>query len=90
MLGLPEIHTESGIRFVIYSGDTKEPPHVHAVRGKGGNAPSAKFWLDPISLCRNSGHTRTDLQRIYKMIVANHAFLMEQWHVRKAAETHLL
>lgn len=39
--------------FVSY--DCVEPPHIHLAKGKDRNAPSAKFWLDPLQDAHNRG-----------------------------------
>ncbi len=46
-------------RIYFYSHETADPPYVHVDR----DALSAKFWLDPVSMARNLGLTRSNCAR---------------------------
>lgn len=43
---MPTILRVGPYRFFFYSGDGREPPHIHVERDSG----VAKFWLDPVRL----------------------------------------
>jgi hypothetical protein len=47
---MPTVLRAGPYRFLFYSDDSGEPPHVHVERDDN----SAKFWLNPIRL-QNSG-----------------------------------
>ena len=40
----------------------------------------AKFWLDPVALQRAGGFSRTDLNKIAKLVNENREFLLERWN----------
>jgi hypothetical protein len=47
---MPTVLRREGYRFYFYSHEPNEPPHIH-VDGAGA---SAKFWLRPLALARNT------------------------------------
>jgi 5-enolpyruvylshikimate-3-phosphate synthase len=63
-------------RFFFYAGDRHEPPHVHVER----DASKAKFWLQPVFLQSSAGFSRSELNDIQRLIVQNHALLLQRWH----------
>ena len=56
--------------------EPNEPLHVHVDR----DDLSAKFWLEPVGLARNSGFSPKELRRIQRLIVQHQARLLEAWH----------
>ncbi|MGH8770554.1 MAG: DUF4160 domain-containing protein [Burkholderiales bacterium] len=73
---MPTVLTTGPYRFFFYSGDRDEPPHVHVER----DDKIAKFWLDPISLQWSGGFSRTELNRIQKLVTEHLANLLESWN----------
>ncbi len=65
-------------RFVIYSNEGNEPPHIHVK----ANRDEAKFWLDPIALAANYGFKAHELNEIERCVREHQAELMEAWHER--------
>ncbi len=65
-------------RFVIYSNEGNEPPHIHAKADRD----EAKFWLDPIALATNYGFKAHELNEIERRVREHQAELMEAWHER--------
>ena len=63
-------------RFFFYAGDRDEPPHMHVER----DANTAKFWLDPIRLQNSGGFSRTEINRIQKLVEENRGALLESWN----------
>ena len=61
---MPTLLTVGPYRFFCYAGDRDEPPHVHIERDKD----EAKFWLDPIRIQSNRGFSRTEINRIQKLV----------------------
>ena len=84
MFGLPTMFAVGKLRFMAFSNDFDEPPHVHAIHGNSSGASVAKFWLNPIKLNKNRGYNRAELRRIQSIIEEQHDFLMEQWNAFKA------
>ena len=73
---MPTVLRDGPYRFFFYAGDRDEPPHVHVERERS----IAKFWLDPIRLHSSGGFSRSELNRIQKLIVMNHTKLLEAWN----------
>lgn len=65
-------------RFVIYSNEGNEPPHIHVKADRD----EAKFWLDPIALAANYGFKAHELNEIERRVREHQAELMEAWHER--------
>ncbi|MEI2780091.1 MAG: DUF4160 domain-containing protein [Candidatus Competibacter sp.] len=63
-------------RFFFYSFDCGEPKHVHVQREK----LICKFWLEPISLVKNSGFSPQELNIIRRTIQSNLPEILEAWH----------
>jgi hypothetical protein len=73
---MPTILRRDGFRLYFYSHEPNEPPHVHV--DKGG--ASAKLWLDPVSVARNSGFSPSELTEIVRMVRQSRSVLLEAWH----------
>lgn len=63
-------------RFYFYSHEPNEPPHMHVDR----DDRSAKFWLQPVSLARNTGFSPQDLADIQRIVREQQSTLLEEWH----------
>jgi hypothetical protein len=70
---MPTVLRQDGHRFYFYSHEPNEPPHVHV--DKGG--ASAKVWLDPVAVARNSGFSATELGEVVRMVRRSQAALLE-------------
>jgi uncharacterized protein DUF4160 len=73
---MPTVLREGPYRFFWYSHEPGEPAHVHVDR----DGCSAKYWLNPVTLARNSGYPVHELGRIRGIIEANQALLEEAWN----------
>ena len=62
-------------RFFFYSGDRDEPPHVHVER----EDKKAKFWINPVRLQYSRGFSRSETNRIQKLVEANAEKLLRGW-----------
>ena len=62
--------------FYFVSFDWVEPPHIHVDR----EDRSAKFWLEPVELCRNYGFSSRELGRIRSLITKHHQRILETWN----------
>ena len=40
----------------------------------------AKFWLDPVGLQRSGGFSRTELNKIARLVNDKREYLLESWH----------
>jgi hypothetical protein len=61
---MPTLLAVGPYRFFCYAGDREEPPHVDVERDKD----EAKFWLDPTRLQRNRGFSRSEINRVQKLV----------------------
>lgn len=64
--------------FVSY--DCVEPPHIHLAKGRERNAPSAKFWLENLTLAANRGLRATDLKDAERIVAENREAFLEIWN----------
>lgn len=73
---MPTLLTVGPYRFFCYAGDRHEPPHIHIERDND----EAKFWLDPIRMQFNKGFSRTELNRVQKLIEKHQEQLLAGWY----------
>jgi len=73
---MPTVLRNGPYRFFFYAGDRDEPPHIHVERDKD----IAKFWLDPVRLQNSGGFSRTELNRIQKLVEENVTDLLRSWN----------
>ena len=73
---MPTVLRIGPYRFLFYSSDRGEPPHIHVKRGFS----EAKFWLEPIRLESNSGYPPHELNVVEKLVTRNREFLLKKWH----------
>jgi hypothetical protein len=73
---MPTVLSTGPYRFFFVSLDYNEPPHVHVRREN----KVAKFWLDPIVLQRAGGFSRTELNKIARLVDENRENLLESWY----------
>ena len=73
---MPTVLRTGPYRFFFVSLDYNEPPHVHVRREN----KVAKFWLDPVALQRVGGFSRTEVNRIAKLVDENREILLESWY----------
>lgn len=73
---MPTVMRRDGCRFYFYSHEPNEPPHVHVDR----DGASAKVWLEPVALARNTGFRAKPLRDVLRLTEANRDELLEAWH----------
>ena len=73
---MPTVLVRGPYRFFFVSLDYPEPPHVHVRREK----MVAKFWLNPVSLDKAGGFSRTEINRIATLVSENRDYLLERWY----------
>ena len=72
---MPTVLRVGPYRVYFVSHDRGEPPHVHVDR----EGFSAKFWLVPVTLAKNIGFGRRELQRVQRILEKNQRRLLEEW-----------
>lgn len=70
---IPEI--PGPYRFFFYSFDCSEPKHVHVCRDR----MTCKFWLEPVTLGKNTGFKAKELNHIRKLIIEHLNRILEAW-----------
>lgn len=73
---MPTVLEEGPYRFVFFSSDRTEPPHIHVKRERR----IVKFWLAPVSLAKNRGFAGHELNQIERLVARNQSILLEAWH----------
>lgn len=64
--------------FVSY--DCVEPPYIHLAKGRERSAPTAKFWLESVTLASNRGLRGTDLKDAERIVSENREMFLEMWN----------
>lgn len=72
---MPTVLRTGPYRFFFYAGDRDEPQHIHVQR----DDDLAKFWLDPVRLQTSGGFSRTEINRIQKLVEENREELVRSW-----------
>jgi len=49
-------------------------------KGRERNAPSAKFWLEQLTLATNRGLSATDLKNAERIVAENREAFLEMWN----------
>ncbi len=73
---MPTVLVKGPYRFFFGSLDYPEPPHIHVRREK----MVAKFWLNPVSLEKAGGFSRSEINKIANLVNENRDFLLEHWY----------
>jgi hypothetical protein len=73
---MPTVLRVGPFRFFSYAGDGGEPPHIHVERDDG----EAKFWLDPVRFERSRGFSRTEINRLRKLVEEHRQPFLESWN----------
>ena len=73
---MPTVWRTGPYRFFHYAGDRDEPPHIHVER----DANIAKFRLGPVRLQNRGGFSRTEINRIQKLVEEYREALLESWN----------
>jgi hypothetical protein len=73
---VPTVLRHGGYRFYFFSHEPNEPPHMHIDR----DGCSAKFWLNPVALARNTGFAARELREIQRIMLEQQSALTEAWH----------
>ncbi len=73
---MPTVLRLGPYRFFFVSLDFPEPPHIHVQRDK----MTAKFWLEPVTLEKAGGFSRTELNRVARLVEENREIFLEKWN----------
>ncbi|MBM3472314.1 MAG: DUF4160 domain-containing protein [Armatimonadetes bacterium] len=73
---MPTVLRVRGHRLFFFSNGGHEPPHIHIE----GGGRYAKFWLEPVALCRSTGYSPQELGTLRRLVEENRDFLERAWH----------
>ncbi len=73
---MPSILRHGRYRFVFFSNEGNEPPHIHVKADRN----EAKFWLEPVALAANYGFKAHELTEIERLVRQYKATLLEAWY----------
>lgn len=73
---MPTVLRVRGHRFLFFSNEGHEPPHIHIDTGD----KYAKFWLKPVSLAKSVGHNAEELRELRELVDAHRDLFEERWH----------
>ena len=73
---MPTIYRYKGFRFHFFSGEGREPPHVHIRRGED----DCKFWLQPVELAYNDGMKTHELTELRRVVEEHCEDFLRKWH----------
>ena len=73
---MPTILRWKGWTFLFYSADWREPPHVHARKGR----QEVKFWLDDCSVAASRRVPHHQLNALQQMVRRHRDEFLERWH----------
>ena len=72
---MPAILKVGPYRFLFYSNESTEPPHIHVKAAEN----EAKFWLQPIQLVANYGFNARQLNEVLSLIEEHRNEFLEAW-----------
>lgn len=76
MRAMPTVLRSGAYRFIFFSLDGLEPPHVHVFREDA----QAKFWLNPVRFESSRRFRPIEERRIERLVIQFEAQLLEAWH----------
>jgi Domain of unknown function (DUF4160) len=75
LLDMPTVLRWKGYRFLFWSGDRGEPPHVHVKKDAG----EAKVWLAPVRL-KAVDFKDHEIREIVRKVQQQQATFLKAWH----------
>ena len=73
---MPVLLRLKGYRFFFYSGESGVPPHVDVSKDRN----VAKFWIESITVVRNSRFTPLELREIARIISDYRLDFLRRWN----------
>ena len=72
---MPAVLRIGRYRFVFFSNEGVEPPHIHVKAG----SREAKFWLNPVEMAANYGFRAHELNEMERLVYEHREELQEAW-----------
>jgi hypothetical protein len=73
---VPTLLLWKGHRFLLYSKEVGEPPHIHILK----DGKQLKVWLKDGSVARNAGFAPHEVNAILKVVAAHRSRFEEAWN----------
>ena len=73
---MPTLLFWKGWRFIFYSVDLGEPPHVHAYK----DGKELKVWLQDGTMARSKRCTPRERNQLLKVVAEHREMFLEAWH----------
>ena len=73
---MPTVFRWKGFKFLFFSLDEGEPPHVHVMKGSG----QAKFWLSDCRLAKSRGFADHERRAVGRKIEERREDLLRAWY----------
>lgn len=73
---MPTLLLWKGYRFLFYSKEIGEPPHIHVLKDR----KQLKVWLRDLSVARNIGFSAHEVNAILRVAEAHRKNFEEAWH----------
>jgi len=73
---MPTVFRWKGYRFLFYSREIGEPPHIHVLR----DGKQLKIWLSDLRVARNVGFASHEIGDIVAVASENRELLLEAWN----------
>lgn len=73
---MPTIFEWNGWKFLFYSAEGQEPPHVHVRKDR----KELKVWLETSSLSKNRRCSEIEVNAILKVVAEHRNEFLEKWH----------
>jgi len=73
---MPTVYEWKGWKFLFYSLDAVEPPHIHVRKDR----KETKIWLNSLEIARNKRCTAQELNVLVKVVEEHRGEFLERWH----------
>ncbi len=73
---MPTVLRWKGYRFLFYSREVGEPPHVHVLKDR----KQLEIWLRDLEVARNVGFARHEVSAIVRIVEREREQFLEAWH----------
>ncbi|MBN9304677.1 MAG: hypothetical protein BGO82_11785 [Devosia sp. 67-54] len=73
---MPTVFEWKGWRFVFYSLDSAEPPHIHIRKDR----KETKVWLESMAIARNKRCTDKELNELLDVVRLHQQEFLERWN----------
>lgn len=73
---MPVLLRWEGHRFLFYSREIGEPPHIHVLKDR----KQLKIWLRDLTVARNVGFAAHEVGAIVRVVAENRNAFLEAWN----------